>query len=419
MVKELSVRLQGLQVGILRLVKGKMEFTYDSATQTPISLSLPLQKESFKEKACRAFFGGLLPENPNIRELLAKKYNINVNDDFKLLEQIGRDCAGALSFHKIEEPQKLQQLIKIEGKVLSDQELKKYIEELPYRPYMGKRLSLAGAQEKTAVCVIDGEIALPNDNVPTTHIIKTALPKYRQSIENEYICMKAAKKIGLDVAKVEIRKVDNLEFLLVERFDRFLDEYCDGSQSFNNCEACNECTNHQKKYCLRMERVLQEDFAQSLGVQARDKYKVTFKDCLKILNQTSTPANAKLKFVKQVIFNYLIGNTDAHAKNFSIYLDVNNFISLTPAYDLLCSSVYDCDQRIAMKIGKAKFYTDVTEKDWEIFAQDLDISSKLVKSELERQKQQLPKIIEQLATNTNSEIGYEILDYIRTSQFCI
>ena len=88
MTKELSVRLHGLQVGVLRLVNGKMEFTYDENAQKPISLSLPLQKEPFKEKVCRAFFGGLLPENPNMRELLAKKYNINVNDDFKLLKEV-------------------------------------------------------------------------------------------------------------------------------------------------------------------------------------------------------------------------------------------------------------------------------------------------------------------------------------------
>ena len=331
MAKELSVRLHGLQVGVLRLVNGKMEFTYDENAQTPISLSLPLQKEPFKEKVCRAFFGGLLPENPNMRELLAKKYNINVNDDFKLLKEIGRDCAGALSFHEMTEPQKSYQMLKIEGSILSDEELKKYLEELPYRPYLGKRLSLAGAQEKTAVCVINGKIALPNDDIPTTHIIKTALPKYVQSIQNEYICMKAAKEIGLEVAAVEIRKVGDIEFLLVERFDR---------KYSNNLEC---------------ERILQEDFAQSLGVQARDKYKVTFKDCLNVLNQTATPASSKLRFVRQVIFNYLIGNTDAHAKNFSVYL-TNYGIALTPAYDLLCSSIYDCDQRIAMKIGKARYY---------------------------------------------------------------
>lgn len=387
MIKELSVRLYGLQVGVLGLVKGKMEFVYDDVCQRAISLSLPLQKEPFKEKSCRAFFGGLLQENPNMRELLAKKYNININDDFKLLKEIGRDCAGAISLHSIDEPQKRQEMVKIEGEILSDNELKKYLEELPYRPYLGKRLSLAGAQEKAAVCVINGKIALPNDDIPTTHIIKTALPKYSQSIQNEYICMKAAKEIGIDVAEVEIRKIGDIEFLLVERFDR----------KYSSDLIC--------------ERLLQEDFAQSLGVQARDKYKVTFKDCLKVLNQTTTPANSKLKFVKLVIFNYLIGNTGAHAKNFSIYL-ADDKITLTPAYDLLCSSVYDCDQRIAMKIGKAKYYSEVTESDWKIFAQDLDISSKLVKAELEQQRQLLPKVFENLAKEFDCEVGYMILDYV-------
>ncbi len=387
MVKELSVRLYGLQVGVLRLVNGKMEFTYDEGAQNQISLSLPLQREPFKEKACRAFFGGLLPENTNMRELLAKKYNINVNDDFKLLKEIGRDCAGALSFHEMEEPQKHYQMVKIEGSILSEEELKKYLEELPYRPYLGKRLSLAGAQEKTAVCVIDDKIALPDDDVPTTHIIKTALPKYSQFIQNEYICMKAAKEMGLDVADVEIRKAEDIYFLLIKRFDR---------KYSNNLEC---------------ERILQEDFAQSLGVQARDKYKVTFRDCLKVLNQTATPANSKLKFVKQVIFNYLIGNTDAHAKNFSVYLTQGD-ISLTPAYDLLCSSIYDCDQRIAMKIGKAKYYAEVEAEDWEVFAQDLDISHKLVQTELARQKELLPKVIENLAKKLDCEVGFKILSYV-------
>ena len=397
MTKQLSVRLNGIEVGILSLVNGKMEFVYNENATQPISLSLPIQKEPFKEKLCRSFFGGLLPENPNIRDLLAKKYNININNDFKLLEEIGRDCAGAISFHKIDEPQKLQQFVKVEGNILSLEELKKYIKELPYRPYLGKRLSLAGAQEKTAVCVIDGKIALPNDDIPTTHILKTALPKYIQSIQNEYICMKAAKEIGLDVANVEIRKIDDLEFLLVERFDREIEKFKD-----NNAE----------QDCLKLGRILQEDFAQSLGVQARDKYKVTFKDCLQVLNKTISPAIAKNKFVKYVIFNYLIGNTDAHAKNFSVFL-YENGTTLTPAYDLLCSSVYDCDQRIAMKIGKAKYYSDVTDEDWELFAKDLEISPKLVKSELERQKRLLPDIIKQLANELNCEIGYQILNYVK------
>ena len=398
MTKELSVRLHGEEVGTLRLVDGKMEFSYNENIEMSISLSLPLQKEPFKEKACRAYFGGLLPENPNMREILAKKYNINVNDDFKLLEAIGHDCAGAISFHHPDCPLDTKKIYKLNGSILADSELKKYIEELPYRPYMGKRLSLAGAQEKTAICICDNNFILPDDNVPTTHILKTALPNYIQSIQNEYICMKAAKEIGLNVANVEIHKIDNLEFLLVERFDRI---------KYQGDDVLG------KDSIPYYERILQEDFAQALGVQSRDKYSITIKDCLKVLNQTQSPVLAKSNFVKQVIFNYLIGNTDAHGKNFSIYWFFNK-INLTPAYDLLCSSIYDCDQRIAMKIGKAKFYGDVTEKDWELFAQDLDISPKVVFLELERQKKLLPKVIEKLAKELDCEVGYKILDYVKT-----
>ena len=399
MAKELSVRLHGEEVGLLRLVNGKMEFSYDNNTKASISLSLPLQKEPFKEKACRAYFGGLLPENPNMREILAKKYNINVNDDFKLLEAIGHDCAGAISFHQLDEPINIKKIYKLKGTLLVDNEFKKFIEELPYRPYMGKRLSLAGAQEKAAICLYEDKFLLPDDNVPTTHILKTALPNYIQSIQNEYICMKSAKEIGLNVANVEIRKIDNLEILLIERFDRLKHE-CDDILD-------NDPTPYY-------ERILQEDFAQALGVQSRDKYSITFKDCLKVLNQTQSPALAKSNFVKQVIFNYLIGNADAHGKNFSIYWLFDD-IKLTPAYDLLCSSIYDCDQRIAMKIGKARFYADITDKDWELFAQDLDISPKVVFTELEKQKKLLPGILEKLAKELDCEVGYKILDYVKSS----
>mgnify|MGYP003571538002 CR=1 FL=1 len=158
---------------------------------------------------------------------------------------------------------------------------------------------------------------------------------------------------------------------------------------------------------------MQEDFAQSLGVQSKDKYSVSFKDCLKVLNQTSVPAKSKMEFVKRVIFNYLIGNTDAHSKNFSIAFSDENYITLTPAYDLLCSSIYDCDQRIAMKIGKAKYYKDVTEQDFQLFAKDIDISYKIVQKELNRQKELIVKIVNKIIQELECEIGYSILGYIK------
>lgn len=384
MTKELSVRLEGLEIGTLSLINGKMEFVYKNTNIKPISLSLPLQTAPFKEKICRAFFGGLLPENPNIREILSKKYKIGITNDFKLLEIIGRDCAGALSFHSKDEPEIKQEFSEITGEFLSDIEFEKYLKELPYKPYMGNRLSLAGAQEKTAICLIDNKFALPNKDVPTTHIIKTALPNYPQTIQNEYFCMKVANLIGIKVPNVEIRKVGNVEFLLVERFDRIVKN-------------------------KKIKRILQEDFAQSLGIQSRNKYEVTIKDCLNVLNQTTYPAKNKIEFTKRVIFNYLIGNTDAHAKNFSLFL--NNNIELTPAYDILCSSIYDCDQRIAMKIGKAKFYKDITNEDWKLFAKDLDVSYRFVINEINRQEGLIVKAFEEVNKSFKNDIFNKIMTY--------
>ena len=385
MTKKLSVRLNGIEVGVLSLVNGKMEFAYKDNVKYPISLSLPLTNEVYKEKVCRSYFGGLLPENPNMRDLLSKKYKISRDNDFKLLDAIGRDCAGAISFHQKSEPEMSEDFVEVRGQVLSEEELYKHIEELPYKPYMGNRLSLAGAQEKTAVCLIDGKIALPDIDIPTTHIIKTALPKYTQSIQNEFICMNVARKVGIEVPNVEIMNANGIEFLLIERFDR---EFKDG----------------------KIRRILQEDFAQSLGVQSRDKYDVTIKDCVWVLNQTTVPAKSKMEFVKRVIFNYLIGNTDAHSKNFSISFN-DGVIGFTPAYDLLCSSIYDCDQRIAMKIGRSKYYKDIQNSDWELFAKDIDISPKIVMSELNRQKGGIVTALKEVLQEHECEVGYKILEY--------
>ena len=386
-IKELSVRLHGIEIGILKLINGKMQFQYNDDIEFPISLSMTIQSEPFKEKICRTFFGGFLPENIEIRKILAQKYKINYTNDFALLKELGRDCAGAISFHYLDDKIVEEQHVFIDGDFLTDDEFKKHIEDLPKIPFIGKRMSLAGAQQKTAICLINDKIALPKNNVPTTHIVKPMIKNIKESVENEYICMKSAFELGIKVANVEIRKIKDLEVLLVERFDRKKSE--------------------NKEY---IKRLPQEDFAQALGVE--NKYNVSFKDCLKVLNQTSNPAINKQDFIKLVIFNFLIGNNDAHAKNFSVFRIFDD-IKLTPAYDLLCTSIYDFDTNFAMKIGKAKTHKEVTKKDWELLAQDLDISYKIIESELNRQQNILPNIIEKYAKELNSEIGYKILEFVK------
>ena len=392
MKNRLSVRLHGRHIGTLWLKNGGMRFQYAPDATCPISQSLPLGPEVFGEKICLAYFDGLLPENDSVRQAIAKKYDIDFRNSFKLLGVLGRDCAGALRFQEEEEPEIRQDYIKLRAKILASEELRKLIEALPARPFFGQRISLAGAQEKAAVCVVDGQIGLPEEDVPTTHVIKTALARFPQSIQNEYLCMTAAQKLGLQVAATEIRQIDDLEFLLIERFDRETVSTCHapsaGAASWaESCDECATCDNVGPQKCIRLRRILQEDFAQALGVPASLKYKVSFKQCKQVLDGVVRVAQDKAEFLRRVIFNYLIGNTDAHGKNFSLAILGPNLFKLTPAYDLLSTTVYrdvGLDLTLAMKIGRAKFAEDVTEHDWELLAEDLDISYNFIRQEIGR-----------------------------------
>lgn len=385
-VKKLSVRLHGKKAGILQEISGKMRFQYNKNARIPLSLSLPVREEVYPEKLCKAYFSGLLPENDSIRKALALKYKISEKNDFALLAAIGHDCAGAVSFHSIDEPEVEQVFIPLKGEFVTDDQLEKLIEDLPVRPYLGRRLSLAGVQEKTPICVIDGKMAIPLEGSPTTHILKPSLPHFKDSVANEYICLTVAGLIGLQVPAVEIRTAGKIEYFLIKRFDRF--------------EKNNE-----------IKRLHHEDFAQALGVWVDKKYQVTFKDCLTVLKQTATPAAEKMKFLSLALFNYLIGNCDAHGKNFSLlHHDEGSF--LAPVYDVLCTKVYDLDHTMAMKIGKARYIENVTKRDWHIFSEHLEISPDLTFEELERQMTILPEKLDTLVKQTNASIGMEILEFV-------
>lgn len=386
-LKKLSVRLYGKEVGILEEYQGKMRFKYNQNTFKPLSLSLPIREEIYTEKQCKAYFGGLLPENTEIRKALALRYKINANNDFALLAAIGHDCAGAVSFHRVDDPEIEQAFIPLKGEVVSDEELERLIKELPVNPYLGRRLSLAGVQEKTPICVIDGKIALPLEESPTTHILKPPIPRFKQSVSNEYICLKAAEAIGLSVPQIEIRWAGNIEFFLIKRFDRI-----------------------EKNNTIM--RLHHEDFTQALGIYTDKKYDVTFKDCLKVLNQTTQPAKEKIKFINLAIFNYLIGNCDAHGKNFSlVYMD--NSIFLAPLYDILCTNIYDLDHTMAMNIGKVKYIKETTLNDWGKFSDSLEVNLSITLEILEKQLSILPEELEKIVFKTKAEVGNAILDFVR------
>lgn len=385
--KKLSVRLHGKEIGILEEIQGKMRFQYNSKAERPLSLSLPIKEGGFTHKQCNPYFGGLLPENQEIRKALGVRYKINHNNDFALLSAIGHDCAGAVSFHSLDTPELEQVFQPLKAEPLSEEQIVKLIEELPVKPYMGRRLSLAGAQEKTPISVIDGKITFPSEESPTTHILKPALSHFKGSVANEYICLKTASAVGLNVPEVKIGKALSIEYFLIKRFDR----------------------NIINREIMRLHH---EDFAQALAVPSDKKYEITFKDCLKVLKQLQRPALEKMKFVSLAIFNYLIGNCDAHGKNYSIlYLD--NGPVLAPVYDVLCTNVYDLDHKMAMKFGKTSYIQKVTLNDWKKFSEALEISFEVTIEELERQVNVIPDELANLVNQIESEIGNDIFKFVQ------
>lgn len=354
---QLSIRLHGRPVGVLEQKStGKKSFLYDKNAHMSLSVSMPIREEPYGEQSCEAYFGGLLPESETAKKLIGKRYGVSPNNSFALLRAIGLDCAGAISCHAMDDPVVPQRLIPITGKIITENELYQHIKELPGKPLFlgveGMRLSLAGVQDKAAICLINNnQIALPENSCPTTHILKPASPHFAGIVENEYFIMKIARRIGLTVPDVELKKIKDITFLLVERYDRHIE---------NNA----------------IERIHQEDFCQALGVLTSRKYQNEggpgFNDCFELLNTTTHPAIDRTRLISAAIFNYLIGNMDAHGKNFSLLHRTTSTIRLAPFYDMVCTRVYpDLSAKMAMKIGSKYNANDILPRYWEDLSEQI------------------------------------------------
>ena len=398
----LNVFLNDKHIGILEKDGyGGVNFQYSDYTDRILSLSLPIQKEPFENKQCRGFFNGLLPESEHTRITIGKKYGINPKNDFSILQVIGYDCAGAVSFFDSDDEQTpskyLQESYEIDYTPLSDDELEKFINELPQKPLAtgieDMRLSLAGAQDKTSIIVVDGQIGIPKDNVPTSHILKPAINGFNETIENEFICIKTAKALGINVPDVKIGYANKTKFFLIQRYDR---EIIDN----------------------KIKRIHQEDFCQASNIPSAYKYQaeggVDFKRCFEILRATSQPAVAINQFIQLMIFNYLIGNNDAHGKNFSILHYENGEIKFAPAYDILCSQVYpELSNKMAMKIGGHYKHDEILLRHFEKLANENDISFTQLKKVIKNQCENLPIIVEDVINSFDNKIGKDILSVVQ------
>lgn len=355
MSKLLDVYLHDSLVGQLEQDQhGQISFTYSGAwledpKAVPLSQSLPLKPEASSGKECQGFFGGILPEEKN-RELVAKLLGISARNDFAMLNELGGECAGAVSFLPAGSlPGDHEHFYRH----LAESELAAILQELPHRPLLaGKkdiRLSLAGAQSKLSVYVDESGISLPLHGAPGTHILKPANPHFEYLVENECFCLELAAKAGLPTATATISSAGGIDYLLAKRYDR--DQTPDGT----------------------LRRLHQEDFCQALGFPSHLKYQneggPTLADCFGLLRGASTtPAPDLLNLLDAIVYNFLIGNNDAHGKNFSLlYSHADRPTTrLAPLYDLVSTIQYpDLSGKMAMKIGSKYIPGDVELRHWE------------------------------------------------------
>lgn len=398
MAHELGVWLFADRVGTLALVDGRLSFCYASgwlaqSDAVALSASLPLQAEPFDERKTRPFFAGLLPEG-QMRRLIAQQFQVSSQNDFALLDYIGGECAGAVTF--IEPGQALPVPTHNDDvQWLSDDEVVAILDELPRRPMLagkdGLRLSLAGAQDKLPVVFDGARIGLPLNGTPSSHILKPAIHTVENSVINEGFCMALAEAMQLKPAKSKVHRVLDRSFLLVERYDRLID-----AQEYR-------------------QRIHQEDFCQALGVVPEMKYQneggPDLAQCFELVRSATRPnAPQVLRLLDYVIFNALIGNHDAHAKNFSLlYLGGKSGKApvLAPFYDTLSTAVYPTlTPKMAMKIGSKYKFSEVQARHWDQFAESVG----LTKAQAKRRILELAKSLPATARKLQSDPGHSFAE---------
>ncbi len=407
MLKSLDVYLQSDLVGhLVQDDGGQMRFQYsehwlDRPGATALSESLPLRKERFSQKECRGYFGGLLPEASN-REIVARKLGISARNDYAMLKEIGGECAGAVTFVPTgDRPPESRN----SHRALSSSELAAVLRELRKRPLLagkeGLRQSLAGAQDKVAVCLSGDAISLPLDGAPSTHVLKPAVERFEGVVQNELLCMGLAAAIGLPTAKVEARSVEGMDYLLVERYDRV---YCR--------ESISEPV---------LDRLHQEDFCQALGIVSEMKYQKdggpSLRQCFELLRKVSSaPVTEVAGLLDAVIFDYLVGNNDAHRKNFSLlYRGIGTdhlHVGLAPLYDLLSTVYYpEISRTMAMKLGGEYSSEKVWPHHFEQFAEDAGLAKPLVVGRVAEMIHEIRAVLPQIhADEITSPIATHILE---------
>ncbi|MBC5853251.1 type II toxin-antitoxin system HipA family toxin [Vibrio metschnikovii] len=336
MVKQLRVLMNGESVGVFtKEPSGAHGFQYsedwlNSSKSRPISLSIPLRREPYRGDIVINFFDNLLPDNHQVRDRIVARYGAKTKQPFDLLEKIGRDSVGAITL--IPEGEPIPEFRGISATELSlaklEQVLNSYSDNIPLGMVDGNddfRISIAGAQEKTALLKLDERWYIPQGATPTTHIIKLPIGEIRTqdsvldlttSVDNELVCMRISEAFGLPTASCDVIRAGRVRALAVERFDRRFSQL--------------------KDWIVRLP---QEDFCQVSGVPSASKYEsdggIGIEGIMDHLLGSEVPQEDRRTFMRSQVLFYLLAAIDGHSKNFSLFIEPHGKYRLTPLYDIM------------------------------------------------------------------------------------
>lgn len=422
-MQKLIAYMNGELVGTLeKHNNGAHTFQYDkswltNAVTRPLSLSLKLQLPVITSDAVINYFDNLLPDSPQVRDRIVARYKTSSKQPFDLLKEIGKDSVGAIALLPPELPYKKEPL---NYEVLDDKKLETvlsaYKSDIPLGMLEEEedfRISVAGAQEKTALLFVDEQWCIPKGNTPTTHIIKLPIGEIQQanatldlkdSVENEYLCIELARALGFAVPSVKIIQTDNIKALAVERFDR-----------------------RWAKDRAGLLRLPQEDICQVFGMPSSIKYESqggpSIAQIMELLMGSSNALEDRYNFMRFQVFQWLIGATDGHAKNFSIYIDKGGSYRLTPFYDILSAypllggkglNIRKLKLAMGLKATKGKKYeiSKILPRHFLETAKAVSFNQDSMQEIIDEMKQSLPKAMLHVKTTLPEGFPEQIVDSI-------
>ncbi|HKZ16629.1 MAG TPA: type II toxin-antitoxin system HipA family toxin [Geobacteraceae bacterium] len=424
---DLHVYMNGRKVGRLtRASSGMLRFSYCKEwlsweLRRPLSLSMPLTQDTYAGDRVENYFDNLLPDSQPIRNRIQARFAANSNRCFDLLWHVGRDCVGALQLFP--DDAETVDVKRVESVPMSESEIAETLRNYQTMPLgMGRdrdfRISIAGAQEKTALLLLDNSWCRPLGVTPTSHILKLPIGRITHSgmdlsdsVENEWLCHLIVKAYGLSVANMEIRSFDGVKVLVVERFDRRWAE--DGSWLI---------------------RLPQEDMCQALGASPALKYEADGGPGIgKIMNlllgSSAGLADRKTFMIMQVLF-WLLAAIDGHAKNFSVFLLPGGSYRLTPAYDIMSAfpllakrQLEQQNLKMAMAVkGNNSHYqwTRIIYRHWISTARrcrfSVDEMAAILNDLLQRMEDVILDVTRQLPPSFPEEVSESIFDGMRNAR---